>query len=151
MPSLKACAMKTYSALQRGSTWLKTKLSRGQTTSKKASPRGPEGRSLSIVSPLHSFPLPTQTASLRAYLSLQAQQLTWFHSQGPPTDFRREAITLGTDVDGNAMLVEQAREDAQKMHNASKEGLLRKHGRKISARFGGGAGTGGEQLVQGGL
>ncbi|KIW81944.1 hypothetical protein Z517_04970 [Fonsecaea pedrosoi CBS 271.37] len=39
---------------------------------------------------------------------------------GHPTDFRRENITLGTDVDGNAVLVEQAREDAQAMHVASK-------------------------------
>jgi hypothetical protein len=85
--------------------------------------------------------------------------------QGSPTNFRREDITLGTDVDGcvllsllfascmfsarqeakrtdnawhrNAMLVEQAREDALEMHKASKIEGLRKHARKISARFGG--------------
>ncbi|OAP64855.1 hypothetical protein AYL99_00827 [Fonsecaea erecta] len=39
---------------------------------------------------------------------------------GHPTDFRRENITLGTDVEGNTVLVEKAREDAQAMHLASK-------------------------------
>ncbi|EXJ84739.1 hypothetical protein A1O3_05410 [Capronia epimyces CBS 606.96] len=38
---------------------------------------------------------------------------------GPPTNFRREDITLGTDVDGNAILIERAREDAQAMHRAA--------------------------------
>ncbi|EXJ94150.1 hypothetical protein A1O1_02543 [Capronia coronata CBS 617.96] len=38
---------------------------------------------------------------------------------GPPTNFRRENITLGTDVDGNTILVERAREDAQAMHRAA--------------------------------
>ncbi|EXJ75337.1 uncharacterized protein A1O5_02033, partial [Cladophialophora psammophila CBS 110553] len=39
---------------------------------------------------------------------------------GHPTDFRRENITLGTDVDGNTTLVEKAREDAQATYIASK-------------------------------
>jgi hypothetical protein len=62
-------------------------------------------------------------------------QLT--HNQGHPTNFRREAITLGTDGNGNAMIIEQAREDAHDMHEekkASKTGSgLRGHARKISA------------------
>ena len=78
--------------------------------------------------------------------------------QGSPTNFRREHITLGTDVDGyvlasfyhldrrsfvltvpanrNAMLVEQAREDALEMHRASKMDGLRKHARNVSAKLG---------------
>ncbi|KEF55487.1 uncharacterized protein A1O9_08237 [Exophiala aquamarina CBS 119918] len=39
---------------------------------------------------------------------------------GPPTDFRRENITLGIDVDGNTVVIEQAREDAQRMHASLK-------------------------------
>ncbi|EHY54016.1 hypothetical protein HRR83_004661 [Exophiala dermatitidis] len=42
---------------------------------------------------------------------------------GPPTNFRRENITLGKDVDGNAILIERAREDAQAMHRASQTQL----------------------------
>ena len=38
------------------------------------------------------------------------------------------------------MLVEQAREDALEMHKASKMEGLRKHTRKISARFGSSSG-----------
>ena len=36
----------------------------------------------------------------------------------------------------NAMLVEQTREDALEMHKASKMEGLRKHARKVSAKFG---------------
>lgn len=87
--------------------------------------------------------------------------------QGSPTNFRREHITLGTDVDGyvlvfvchlhrkasvltvsatrNAMLVEQAREDALEMHRASKMDGLRKHARNVSAKFGASGKTGFEE------
>jgi hypothetical protein len=65
-------------------------------------------------------------------------QLT--HNQGHPTNFRREAITLGTDSNGNAMIIEQAREDAHDMYEEKKTsktgGGLRGHARKISAKFG---------------
>ncbi|KAK5078133.1 hypothetical protein LTR64_003462 [Lithohypha guttulata] len=40
---------------------------------------------------------------------------------GAPTDFRRADVTLGTDCEGRPVLVEQAREDAQAIFNASKK------------------------------
>ena len=45
------------------------------------------------------------------------------------------------------MLVEQAREDAMEMHKASKMDGLKKHVRKVSARFGGS----GTHVFEGGL
>jgi len=45
---------------------------------------------------------------------------------------------MGSDINGNAMIIEQALEDAQAMHqeNASKMGNnLRGHARKISANW----------------
>lgn len=47
-----------------------------------------------------------------------ANKFLW---QGAPTDFRRADVTLGTDCEGRPVLVEQAREDAQAMFNASKK------------------------------
>ena len=45
------------------------------------------------------------------------------------------------------MLVDQAREDAMEMHKASKIDGLRRHARKVSAKFGGS----GKQVFNGGL
>jgi hypothetical protein len=47
----------------------------------------------------------------------------------------------------NAMLVEQAREDAMETHKALKIEGLRKHARKVSAKFGGS----GKQVFEGDL
>lgn len=47
----------------------------------------------------------------------------------------------------NAMLIEQAREDAMEIHKASKIEGLRKHTRKVSAKFGGS----GKQVFKGDL
>jgi len=42
---------------------------------------------------------------------------------------------LLTDEHRNAVLIEQAREDAQAMHRQSKIESFRAHARKVSARF----------------
>lgn len=47
----------------------------------------------------------------------------------------------------NAMLIKQAREDAMEIHKASKIEGLRKHTRKVSAKFGGS----GKQVFKGDL
>jgi hypothetical protein len=41
-----------------------------------------------------------------------------------------------TMVNNNSLLVQQAREDAQNMHKGSKMEKVKRHARKISARFG---------------
>ncbi|KAF7506840.1 hypothetical protein GJ744_011186 [Endocarpon pusillum] len=55
---------------------------------------------------------------------------------GPPTNFRREELTLGLDAAGNQLLVLQAREDAHNMHKGSKMEKVKRHARKISSRTG---------------
>lgn len=70
-------------------------------------------------------------------------------SQGHPTNFRREPITLGADINGNAMIIEQAREDAQDMyreHKGSRMGTMRGHARNLSAKLGGPKRTFGRDL-----
>ena len=41
-----------------------------------------------------------------------------------------------TDIHSNAMLIEQAREDALNMHKASKMQGLKNHARRVSAKLG---------------
>jgi hypothetical protein len=62
-------------------------------------------------------------------------------------DLQQEAMHSHNTWHRNAILVEQAREDAMEIHKASKIEGLRKHARKVSAKFGGG----GKQLFEGDL
>jgi hypothetical protein len=59
----------------------------------------------------------------------------------------QEALHSDNNWHRNAMLVEQAREDAMEIYKASKIGGLRKHARKVSAKFGGS----GKQVFEGDL
>lgn len=109
--------------VRRGQKWLKQKLLREQE---------PNERKLSIV---------------RAQSGRKNMNADIANRQGPPTNFRREEVTFGIDVDGKTVLIETAREDAQAIHSASKNQLgLQTHARKVSAGL-----THADQTVNGNL
>lgn len=89
--------------VKKGREWLKTKFQR-RVTSEQSPQRG-------IVIVCHYQCL---------FWSASRHKLT--HTQGSPTDFRRAEMTLGTDCEGQPMLVEQAREDAQSSYHANRTG-----------------------------
>jgi hypothetical protein len=145
-------------------TRLKALFRRRRSSSSTASSlRGPDGKAVSIVS-RSSLPIPSPES---AQADFNKQLIISRRAHRPTSDARISRLAgmlTGAIVDPitclddmgrrltdtynrNAMLVEQAREDAREMHKASKMNGLRKHARKISAKLGGS----GKHLFEGDL
>ena len=114
MPLLRSYKMKAMDKFRSTRNRLKSHLA----TRAQRNPESSESRKLSIVG------LPTYDISEKLTCCVQ----------GYPFNFRREPITMGSDILGNAIIIERAREDAKEMHEQqqmSKRGNLKGSARKI--------------------